>query len=357
MQHELHHDDRSPLVRTHRHSGGTTMNLELLTRRAPCVARGWTLAAAVAAALVGAPMAPNSPFPGVAIAATAAQTTATAAQRFAAPADAVKALIAALDKGDLAAVATVLGGDAGALLDSGDPVADRAERRRFVESYRQKNALDQNDARRYTLDVGEEAWPFPIPIVQGDDGKWSFDTDEGRQEIVYRRIGRNELGAIAVCEGFVDAQREYAARGRDGQPAGIYAARLVSTPGKRDGLYWETKPGEKPSPAGPGVASATAEGYQLGARTAYHGYYFRLLKAQGPNANGGAMKYEVDGRLLNGYALIAYPAEYRVSGVMTFKVNQDGVVFQKDLGPDTEKLAAAIMAFDPDSTWAAIVDE
>jgi hypothetical protein len=358
VAHALHLGGRAALARAAGHSGDPIMNDERLAARAPHDAR--SLAVAVAAALLLAAPLPWSATYSVVSTANAAEppsATAPAAQRFATPADAVKALIAALEKDDVAAVAAVLGGDSSAVLDSGDPVADRAERKNFVARYRQKNALVQRDERSYTLEVGADAWPAPIPIVKGSDGKWSFDTVEGRQEIVYRRIGRNELGAIAVCEGFVDAQREYAAKSRDGQPAGIYASRLISTPGKHDGLYWETKPGEKASPVGPGLAAATAEGYQVGTQSPYHGYYFRMLKEQGPNASGGAMRYEVGGRLQNGYALIAYPAEYRVSGVMTFIVNQDGVVFQKDLGADTAKLAAAITAFDPDPSWAAIVDE
>jgi hypothetical protein len=196
---------------------------------------------------------------------------------------------------------------------------------------------------------------MPIPIVKRD-GKWAFDGEAGIDELIYRRVGANELGAIDTCRGLVAAQIEYASEGRDGDPPGIYALKLLSDEGLHNGLYWPTAEGEPPSPAGPFVAGAAGEGYRRGAGATepYHGYYYRLLYAQGPNANGGAREYFKDGLLTEGFAIIAWPADYGASGVMTFIVNQDGVVFQKDLGEDTATAVQAIQAFDPDSSWVAI---
>ena len=177
---------------------------------------------------------------------------------------------------------------------------------------------------------------------------------KGHEELVYRRIGRNELGAISVCRGFVDAEHEYAAESRDGDPAGIYALKLVSDAGMHNGLYWPTEDSDAPSPAGPFVASAAAEGYRAGVRTPYHGYYYRLLYKQGEHASGGAREYFKNGLLTEGFAMLAWPAEYQVSGVMTFIVNQEGTVFQKDLGADTQRTVAAIAAFDPDDSWKPV---
>jgi hypothetical protein len=242
-------------------------------------------------------------------------------------------------------------------MSSGDAVADQADHEWFVSAYRAKHSLNADGADRMVLSVGEDAWPLPIPIVKRD-GKWYLDGAAGVDEIVYRRVGRNELGAIDVCRGFVAAQTEYASQGHDGDPAGIYALKLVSDEGMQNGLYWPTAGEEPPSPAGPFVASAAAEGYRRAegeVRRPYHGYYYRMLFKQGPAANGGPKEYFKDGLLTEGFALIAWPADYGSSGVQTFIVNQDGVVFQKDLGEDTAKAAEAIQAFDPDSSWTAVV--
>jgi hypothetical protein len=195
-----------------------------------------------------------------------------------------------------------------------------------------------------------------VPIVQRD-GRWYLDGAEGADELVYRRVGRNELGAIQVCRGFVEAQNEYASEGRNGNPAGYYAAYLISDDGRQNGLYWPTAEDEPSSPAGPFVAAAAGEGYRRAASgepTPYHGYYYRMLYAQGANAPGGAREYFEEGRLVNGYALIAWPAEYGVSGVKTFMVNQDGVVYEKDLGDDTATAITTIELFDPDSSWSKV---
>jgi hypothetical protein len=268
----------------------------------------------------------------------------------------VTALIAALQKGDTKELAKVLGPGTDELLSSGDPVADKADRARFIASYQAKHSLQDDGADRKTLVVGDDDWPMPIPLVKRDGG-WAFDGAEGADEIVYRRVGANELGAIDVCRGFVNAQHEYASTGHDGDPSGIYALKLLSDEGLHNGLYWAAAEGEEPSPAGPFVAAAASEGYRAGAggRSPYHGYFYRLLYAQGANANGGAREYFKDGLLTQGFAMIAWPADYGSSGVQTFICNQDGVVFQKDLGADTATVVETIKLYDPDSTWIAVV--
>lgn len=268
---------------------------------------------------------------------------------------AVAALVDAARKDDVAALAKVFGPGAGEIVDSGDPVADRSARQRFLAMYDAKHLLVDDGTDRKLLLVGEQSWPLPVPLEQAS-GRWQFDGAEGADEVVFRRIGRNELGAIAVCRGYVDAQLEYAAEDRDGEGAGVYAQKLISDPGLRNGLYWATAPGETPSPVGPFVAEAAAEGYRAGGASAYHGYRYRPLFRQGEHANGGARDYFDNGVLVHGFALVAWPAEHGVSGVMTFIVNQDGVVFQKDLGPDTAAVVDALQAFDPDPTWIAVTE-
>jgi len=277
---------------------------------------------------------------------------------FKTPEDAVTALVAAMQKGDMAALQGLLGPGSDELLDSGDAVQDASDRADFLAAYAAKHALIDDGADRKVLVTGEDDWPMPIPIVKRD-GRWLFDGEAGIDEIIYRRVGANELGAIDVCRGFVDAQLEYASEGRDGDPAGIYALKLISDEGLHNGLYWPTGEDEPPSPAGPFVAAAAEEGYRAGGadRTPYHGYYYRMLYAQGANANGGARDYFKDGLLTEGFALVAWPADYGSSGVQTFIVNQDGVVFQKDLGEDTATAVESIQSFDPDSSWIAITEE
>ena len=274
---------------------------------------------------------------------------------FKTPQEAVDAFVTAVQKGDEAELKKLLGPDVDELLDSGDAVQDKANRQRFLGLYQAKHSLVEEGSGKMVLVVGSDDWPFPIPVVE-QDGKWRLDGAAGADELIYRRVGRNELGAIDVCRGFVAAQQEYASEGRDGDPAGIYALKLISDEGMHNGLYWPTAEGEPPSPAGPFVASAAEEGYRRGeGRTPYHGYYYRLLYAQGANANGGAKEYFSDGVMTQGFALIAWPADYGSSGVQTFIVNQDGVVFQKDLGEDTATAVEAIQSFDPDSSWTAVV--
>jgi len=277
---------------------------------------------------------------------------------FKSPEDAAAAFVAKLEANDMAALTAMLGPGSEDLLDSGDAVQDAADRAEFIAAYKAKHAFVDDGPDRKALVIGEQDWLLPIPLVKAGDG-WRFDGEAGVDELIYRRVGANELGAIAVCRGFVDAQIDYASEGHDGDPAGIYALKLVSDEGLHNGLYWPVEEGEAPSPAGPFVASAAEEGYRRaeGERRPYHGYYYRMLYAQGPNANGGARDYFKDGVLSEGFALIAWPADYGSSGVMTFIINQDGVVFQKDLGEDTATAVEAIQTFDPDGTWTAIVPE
>lgn len=268
---------------------------------------------------------------------------------YATPSEAASALVAACRSGNEDELLKVLGPSAKDLISSGDPVADKKSRDGFIKSYTTKHSIKPEAQGIVTLVIGTNDYPMPIPIVR-DGLRWYFDSARGSEEILNRRIGENELGAIAVCEGYVAAQKEYAARGHDGLPKGIYAQKLVSAEGKHDGLYWAQVPGKPMSPMGPAVAQASAEGY-TGAQEPYHGYLYRLLKEQGPNADGGARSYLVDGKLSGGFALLAYPANYGVSGVMTFLVNQNGNILQKDLGDNTEATAKAMTAYDPDDSW------
>jgi hypothetical protein len=283
------------------------------------------------------------------------QMTAPAQISFNSPDEAVAALIAAAEKHDTGALQGLLGPGTEKLISSGDVVADRKAREAFVERYHTYHELVGGSPNALVLLVGEDRWPVPIPLIRSDN-RWSFDGDAGAEELVLRRIGANELHTIDVMQGFVAAQMEYFASGHDSAAPGVYARKLRSDPGKHDGLYWQVAPGEPQSPAGPLLAAAAAEGYASvqGPGTPYHGYLFRPLTSQGPSANDGPRNYLVDGRLTGGFALLAYPATYGASGVMTFIVNQDEVVWQRDLGADTAQAAAAIQQFDPDINWTPI---
>jgi hypothetical protein len=289
--------------------------------------------------------------PFVAMAAPAEQKT------FATAEDAVAALIAAVGTDTPAALIGVLGPSAEKLVSSGDANADAIARKHFLDNYAAKHALVASGAGRMVLQVGTDDWPLPLPIVQ-KDGRWHFDSAEGAQEIIDRRIGRNEIDAIRVSLAYVDAQHDYFERAKAAGEPGEYAQHLVSSPNAEDGLYWQPAEGEPESPLGPLVNQAIDEGYPgelvSGHPVPYDGYFFRILKRQGRDAPGGARNYVVDGHMTGGFALVAWPATYRASGVMTFLVNQDGVVFQKDLGPETEKRAAAMASFDPDLSWARV---
>jgi len=248
----------------------------------------------------------------------------------------------------------VLGSDGQAIISSGDPVADTNVMQNFISAYDAKHAIELEGNGTQTMIIGDDNWPFPIPLIN-KAGKWQFDTKEGLDEILRRRVGRNELSTIQVALAYVQAQNEYAALDPAGLGHGVYAQRIVSHPGKKDGLYWPTPAGETPSPLGDLAAEASAEGYKAGAKPIpYHGYYYRILTRQGAGASGGAYDYLVKGKMKGGFALIAVPAEYGNSGIMTFMVNHDGTVFQKDLGPNTTKVAAKIDAFAPDQTWTKV---
>ena len=280
--------------------------------------------------------------------------SALAQERFTTPEDAVGGLVDAAKSQDQKNLLTVLGPDGKAVVNSGDPVADANARETFVSAYDAKHALELEGDGSQTLIIGNDDWPFPIPLIN-KGGKWQFDTKAGLDEILRRRIGRNELAAIQVALAYFQAQNEYASLDPAGLGPHVYAQRIVSRPGRRDGLYWATAEGEPPSPLGELAARASAEGYKTGnAPIPYYGYYYRILTRQGPNAHGGAYDYLAKGKMIGGFALVAYPAQYGNSGIMTFMVNQDGTVFQKDLGPQSDKLARKIEAFDPDSTWAKV---
>ena len=277
-----------------------------------------------------------------------------AQETFATPQAAVDALVGAARSGDRNAILAVLGPDGQAIVSSGDPVADSNIRENFVSTFDAKHAIELEGDGTQTLIIGSDAWPFPIPLVN-KGGEWRFDTKAGVDEILRRRIGRNELSAIQVLLGYVQAQNEYATLDPAGLGPHVYAQRIVSSPGKKNGLYWPTTEGEQPSPLGDLAAKASAEGYRTGSGPIpYHGYYYRILTQQGASAPGGAYDYLVKGKMVGGFALLAFPAEYGNSGIMTFMVNHDGTVFEKDLGPKTAKLARKIESFAPDQTWAKV---
>lgn len=280
-------------------------------------------------------------------------------QVFASAEEAVQALVAVLSKDDLAGLDRLLGPGSEEILSSGDAVADKRGREDFLALYKERHTLVAEGADKMELQVGKDDWPLPIPLIKRD-GHWLLDGAAGADEIIYRRVGSNELGAIAVCRGFVDAQYDYAEQGHDDNPPGLFAAKLFSDAGQQNGLYWPVADGEPVSPGGPGIATAAAEGYRAasgGVRNPYHGYYYRMLFAQGSHARGGASEYFVDGQLVSGVALLAWPAEYGVSGVKSFMINQDGLVYEKDLGEETDEVAETIQSFDPDSSWSKVVTE
>lgn len=281
---------------------------------------------------------------------------ARAQQRFDSAEAAADALAAAARAGDRRQLIAVLGPDSTDIISSGDDVQDEETRKAFVTAYDAKHGIKRESGKPATLLVGRDDFPFPIPIVE-KNGSWSFDTIAGREEILYRRIGRNELAAIQAALAYVDAQNEYADMNKSKDGMAIYAQKIVSSPGKKDGLYWPAAQGETQSPLGEAVADATAQGYRVGSTPIpYHGYFYKVLTRQGPTAPGGAVNYVVGGNMVGGFALVAYPAEYGNSGVMTFLVNHDGTVFQKDLGPSTRQIAQRMGMFNPDRTWKKVVE-
>jgi hypothetical protein len=289
------------------------------------------------------------------VAAAAFVSPAGAQQAFKSADEAANALIAAVRAGDAKAIAQVLGPDASEITSSGDKVQDDNTRKELLAAYDAKHSLTKDAAGRTFLTVGPDDFPIAIPIVE-KDGAWRFDAVAGREEILYRRIGRNELAAIQTCLAYVDAQNDYAEMAPNGG-VGVYAQRIVSRLGKKDGLYWPAAQGEPESPLGEAVAAATSRGYRVsGARAPFHGYYFRVLTRQGPTASGGAINYVAKGKMIGGFALVAYPAQYGNSGVMTLLVNHRGDVFQKDLGRRTGQIAGLMSTFNPDRTWTKVAD-
>jgi hypothetical protein len=291
-----------------------------------------------------------------ALIAAAASPVALAADKqktFGSPEEAVKALVTATTAGDVKALESILGPGSANLVRSGDAVADRTGRERFAKAYAEANKIGREGDAKAVLLVGKDEWPMPIPLVK-DAAGWRFDTKQGKEEILNRRVGRNELSAVQAMLAYVDAQREYYLRNPRGDKLLHYAQKFGSAPGKRDGLYFPTKAGEPPSPLGPLFATAKAQGYTKDGDDLpdpYHGYRYRILKRQGQDAPGGAYDYVVQGSMIGGFALIAWPASYGSSGVMTFIVNHDGVVYEKDLGPGTATAVGKITRFNPDKTW------
>jgi len=275
---------------------------------------------------------------------------------FVSPDEAVKALVDAAKSNNRTELSAIFGPAGKDLISSGDEVVDKEECQKFIEAYEEMNKLETMNPDLVVLHVGADDWTFPIPIVKKDN-VWSFDTKEGREEILNRRIGKDEMSVIEVLREYVDAQREYASKDRNGDGVLEYAQRLASTKGK-NGLCWEAKEGREESPFGPLIAKAACEGHSgnicSGKPLPYYGYYYKILKSQGKHATGGAYNYVVKDKMILGFALIAYPARYGNSGVMTFIVNQEGIVYEKDLGKNTGKIAKAIKTFDPDNTWKPI---
>jgi hypothetical protein len=292
----------------------------------------------------------------------AAQKAAAPGQtRFATPEEAVEALAHAAQTKDQTALTAIFGPDRARLV-TGDPVEDNKALERFAANLEKARKLEKVSDTKFTLLVGDDHWPSPIPIVK-DGNQWRFDTAAGLEEILNRHIGEDELSAVLTCRAYVLAQWEYftQATGTSQDGLAVYAQKFVSTPGKRDGLYWETPPGAKPSPLGSLIAQARAEGYPVGQtrpsgtpKRPYHGYYFKILTRQGPHAPGGKFGYVINGNMIAGYALIAYPDKWGSSGIMTFMVNQQGRLYEKNLGPKTAQVAAAMAEYDPDTSWKIV---
>jgi hypothetical protein len=281
-----------------------------------------------------------------------AKKEATTTQRsFTSPEDAVVALVDALKANDATQLASILGPDSKKILSSGDDVADKQAREVFLTAYAEKAELSA-EGDHTILSIGAEEWPVPIPLIK-DGSNWRFDTAAGMQEVLFRRIGNNELTTMQLCKTYVEAQKEYASKGRDGKAKGIYAQKFTSSAGQHNGLFWKSDDPNDKSPFGDLAAQAASDGYSKteDKPIPFYGYYFRILTGRGASAPGGALDYLVNGEMKKGFAMIAYPAEYKNSGVMTFIIDDKGTTYQKDLGTETSKVAAGINVFDPDSTW------
>jgi hypothetical protein len=291
---------------------------------------------------------------GAAMLILALSSLAQAQQRFNTPEAGAEALVAAARKGDGKAIVSILGPGSEELVSSGDPVEDANRRQEYLAAYDAGHRIT-TEAGKATVVVGPDDWPFPIPMVQRD-GQWIFDVPAGREEILARRIGANELATMKALLAYYDAQNDYADMFKSKSGQAVYAQRVVSTPGKKDGLYWPTSGNEPPSPLGEAVAAATQRGYRPGAGEPFFGYYYKILTRQGPTARGGAVDYVVNGNMIGGFAAVAYPAEYGNSGIMTFIINNDGDIYEKDLGEGTARIASRLTSFNPDHTWRKVVD-
>ena len=278
----------------------------------------------------------------------------TPQKSFPSPEEAVKSLVAAVRANDEKEMFAILGPGSRELISSGDEVADRAGREKFLKAYDQLNGLQKETGDTMILHIGADNWTMPIPIIKKGT-TWLFDIDKGKKEILNRRIGRNELHVIEVLYAYADAQHEYASKDCRGGGKVEFAQKLVSTEGNRDGLYWEAKEGEEESPFGPLIAQAAREGYnKKSSLSPFYGYYFKILKGQGKHAEGGRYNYVVKGKMILGFAIVAYPAEYGNSGVMTFMLNQEETIYEKNLGKNTRRIAETIKIFDPDKTWKKV---
>lgn len=281
-----------------------------------------------------------------------ASTSSSRVRGFDTPQQAAEALVKASDPYDVVTLMSIFGPEGKSFISSADPVHDKSIAARFAAEAREKTEvnLDPKNKARAILSLGNENWPFPVPLLK-KGSKWYFDAQQGRSEILFRRIGANELDAIQICRGFVEAQEQYASEVHDQSGIHQYAQVILSTPGKRDGLYWQNEDGTAGGPISEVIARAIQEGYEPGKTSGYHGYYFKVLKGQGPAAPLGQLDYVIKGVMIGGFALLAFPAEYRVTGVKSFIVSYDGVVYQKDLGPDTLKIAETLDRYNPDKSW------
>jgi hypothetical protein len=279
---------------------------------------------------------------------------------FKVPGEAVLTLIDTVKTGDTGKITSMLGKGSKTVVSTGNPATDKIIFNEFVDAYEEKNEIRYEAPDKAVLYVGKDERPFPIPLVKKND-RWLFDARAGKEELTNRRIGKNELNAIDVLHGYVDAQREYAAKDRDGDGILEYAQKIVSDKRKKDGLYWDASKDGEESPVGPLVASASQENRKKSkkgdSQVPFFGYYFKILKSQGPNAEGGAYDYVVKDNMIFGFAMIAWPAKYGSTGIMSFIINQSGAVYEKDLGKSTDKMAASINAYDPDKTWKKVVEE
>jgi hypothetical protein len=298
-----------------------------------------------------------APSPAAAQVQSETTTVSTVPKAFDTPQQAAEALINAAAAYDVPELMAIFGPDGEDFVASADPVEDKNNAAAFAAEAKAKNSISIDPAKptRSLIIVGEEEWPMPVPLGK-KNGKWYFEAKSGRQEILFRRIGANELDAIQVCRGFVEAQKEYALQIHDDSGVNQYAQRIFSTPGRQDGLYWQNPDGTSAGPIGDAVAKALEEGYSIG-KSGFHGYYFKILKGQGPAAPLGRLDYVIEGIMIGGFALVAVPAQYRVTGVKTFLVNNDGIVYQKDLGPDSLDIVKKMDLYNPDSSWRPTDDE